>query len=54
MWTEHLAIGLILLFAVGLLLSEILWRGEGYRLWLGIVLVVVSVIARRAHLFRTS
>jgi hypothetical protein len=54
MWTNYLASGLILLFAGGLVFSEILWRGDGYRLWLGIGLVVVWVIARKAHVFTAN
>jgi hypothetical protein len=45
---------LILLIAVALLASEVVWAGGGYRLWLGLGLIVALVIARGAHVFTTT
>jgi hypothetical protein len=54
MGTKYLADGLILFVAAGLVFSELLWRGDGYRLWLGIGLVVAWVISRKGGVFTTT
>jgi len=45
---------MILVTGSGLVASEMLWPGAGYRLWLGVVLVIAWLIARKSHVFTTT
>ncbi len=44
----------ILVAGSGLVASETLWPGVGYRLWLGVALVIAWLIARDSHVFTTT
>jgi hypothetical protein len=45
---------MILVTGGALVASEMLWPGDGYRLWLGVVLVIAWLIARNSHVFTTT
>jgi len=45
---------MILVTGAGLVASEMLWPGAGYRLWLGVALVIAWLIVRKSHVFTTT
>jgi len=45
---------MVLVTGASLVASEMLWSGAGYRLWLGVVLVIAWLIVRNSHVFTTT
>jgi membrane protein implicated in regulation of membrane protease activity len=45
---------MILVTGAALVASEMLVPGAGFRLWLGLALVIAWLIARKSHVFTTT